>query len=317
MLDLVRADLRQEFKRRSRRHWVAASGAVAGLFAIVTSAHPAQAYCRSTACEPSLEDCTTDDKGCPRSGPPLSWKALPLPYRFHAGGTNKLDMDKVREASRRAFDAWSNVTCSGKRTSLRFEEGADIPGTQPLTGPAKAKVSFGIYFRDDDWPYDDGEESLALTNQTYGKTNGFIDYSSIEVNTTTRTYRLSDADQGIDFQAVLTHEVGHYIGLAHSSVDGSIMAPSYCQSSDRCNGSTDQARALADDDIMAVCALYPPSGIAGVSYEAPPSSSCTVSGAAKVGGSEPISPALPIGSLAALCALVNARARKRARGARR
>jgi len=286
--------------------------AVAAVVAVVAGGtREAQAYCRSTACEPSLEDCTKDDKGCPRSGPPLSWKALPLPYRFHAGGTAKLDMDKVRESTRRAFDAWSNVTCNGKRTSLRFEEGDDIPGTHPLTGTSKAKVSFGIYFRDDGWPYDDGEESLALTNQTYGKTNGFIDYSSIEVNATTREYRLSDNEQGIDLQAVLTHEVGHYIGLAHSSVDGSIMAPSYCQSSDRCNGSTDQARALADDDIAAVCALYPSSGIAGVAFDDKSASSCALSSASNLGGNEPVSPVLPMTSLAALAARVIARARRR------
>jgi hypothetical protein len=281
------------------KRWGTALGTFAAV--VVGGTRDAQAYCRSTACEPSLEDCTKDDKGCPRSGPPLSWKALPLPYRFHAGGTAKLDMDKVRESTRRAFDAWSNVTCNGKRTSLRFEEGDDIPGTHPLTGTNKAKISFGIY---------DGAESLALTNQTYGKTNGFIDYSSIEVNTTTRDYRLSDNEQGIDFQAVLTHEVGHYIGLAHSSEDGSIMAPSYCQSSDRCNGSTDQARALADDDIMAVCALYPPSGLAGVAFEDPPASSCALSSSSKVGAHEPVSPVLPIASLAALAALVIARARR-------
>ena len=307
-----RADLRHGYKRRSRGRWGAAICAVTGLYVALRSSE-AHAYCRSTACEPSIEQCTKDDKGCPRSGPPLSWKALPLPYRFHAGGTEKLDMDKVREATRRAFDAWANVTCNGKRTSLRFEEGADIPGTQPLTGPNKAKISFGIYFRDTDWPYDDGEESLALTNQTYGKTNGFIDYSSIEVNTTMRQYRLTDAEQGIDFQAVLTHEVGHYIGLAHSGVDGSIMAPSYCQSSDRCNGSTDQARALSDDDVAAVCALYPPSGIAGVAYEDPPASSCAVSSAPQV-GNERSTPVLPIASLAGLAALVIARARKRPSG---
>lgn len=290
---------------------VAAVVTVVTVVAVVAGGtREAQAYCRSTACEPSLEDCTKDDKGCPRSGPPLSWKALPLPYRFHAGGTAKLDMDKVRESTRRAFDAWSNVTCNGKRTSLRFEEGDDIPGTHPLTGTSKAKVSFGIYFRDDGWPYDDGEESLALTNQTYGKTNGFIDYSSIEVNATTREYRLSDNEQGIDLQAVLTHEVGHYIGLAHSSVDGSIMAPSYCQSSDRCNGSTDQARALADDDIAAVCALYPSSGIAGVAFDDKSASSCALSSTSNVGGNEPVSPVLPMTSLAALAALVIARARR-------
>ena len=146
--------------------------------AIVTAtAEQARAFCRSTACDTTSEECTKDENGCPRTGPPLSWRSLPLPYRFHAGGSDKLDMDGVREATRRAFEEWSNVTCSGKRTSLHFEEGKDIPGTHPLVGDLPAKVSFGIYFRDDVWPYDDGSEALALTNQKYGKTNGWIDDS--------------------------------------------------------------------------------------------------------------------------------------------
>lgn len=251
-----------------------------------------------------------DANGCPRTGPPLSWRSLPLPYRFHAGGSDKLDMDGVREATRRAFQAWSNVDCGGKRTSLRFEEGSDIPGTHPLQGSGPANISFGIYFRDEEWPYDDGEESLALTNQKYGKTNGWIDYSSIEVNTTERQFRLVDNEPGIDFQAVLTHEVGHYIGLAHSQVEGSIMAPSYCQSADRCGTSTDQARALADDDVSAVCAMYPPGGIAGVAYEDPNKSSC----AASSSRGEPASPVLPLATFGALAALVAVRTRRSRRG---
>lgn len=274
------------------------------------TARDARAFCRSTACDAAVEECTFDENGCPRSGPPLSWRTLPLPYRFHAGGTDKLDMDGVREATRRAFDTWSNVTCNGKRTSLRFEEGADIPGTRPLATEGKAKTSFGIYFRDEVWPYDDGNESLALTNQTYGKTNGWIDYSAIEVNATGQTFVLSDTEPGIDLQAVLTHEVGHYIGLAHSQVEGSIMVPSYCQSAERCGTSTDRARALAEDDISAVCALFPPSGIAGVSYEAPSASSCAVSSGMTSRGGSPGSPFVPVIALAALAALVVARTRR-------
>jgi hypothetical protein len=278
---------------------------------LMAIAGEARAFCRSTACDPTTEECTKDDKGCPRTGPPLSWRSLPLPYRFHAGGSDKLDMDGVREATRRAFQEWSNVTCNGKRTSLRFEEGVDIPGTHPLVGNLPAKVSFGIYFRDDVWPYDDGSESLALTNQKYGKTNGWIDYSSIEVNTTDRAFRLSDSDPGIDLQAVLTHEVGHYIGLAHSNVEDSIMAPSYCQSADRCGTSADQARALAQDDIDAVCAMYPPSGIAGVAYEDPNASSgCSVSAGVTPRGGEPGAPFVPVLTLATLAALVVVRTRR-------
>ncbi|HSO32597.1 MAG TPA: matrixin family metalloprotease, partial [Labilithrix sp.] len=243
----------------------------------VSIAGEAAAYCRSTTCDARTSTCPLDGNGCPKKGAPLSWRALPLVYRFHAPGSEKLDMDRAKEAVRRAFETWSNVTCKGKRTSLRFEEGPEIPGKGPLAGDNPAKVPFGVYFRDEVWPYDDGEESLALTNQTFGMTNGYIDYSDIEVNTSARAFALADDEKGIDLQAAITHEVGHYIGLAHSPVATSIMVASYCQSGERCGTSIDQARALDEDDTSAVCALYPPSGIAGVAYEDPAAGGCAMS----------------------------------------
>jgi hypothetical protein len=273
---------------------------------VCASAREAGAFCRTTACDPAIDECTFDDNGCPSAGPPLAWRRLPLRYRFHEAGSQKLDMDGVREATRRAFQTWSNVTCGSKRTSLRFEEGDDIPGTQPLGADDRATTPFGIYFRDEAWPYENGSETLARTTPRYGMRSGWIDSSVIEVNTFGSVFRLSDADpRAIDLQAVLTHEVGHYIGLAHSRVAGSIMAPQYCQSAGRCGPSTDQARALADDDMDAVCALYPPGGIAGVAYEAPRAPSCAVS----VGLAPRDRGGATLATLAALAALVVARRR--------
>jgi hypothetical protein len=287
---------------------------VAVAAATLLGAREARAFCRSTACDSSTETCDKDENGCPRTGPPLSWRKLPIQYRFHAPGSAKLDMDRAREAVRRAFQTWSNVTCHGKRTSLRFEEGDDIPGKAPLAGNGPANVSLGIYFRDDGWPYDDGQESLALTNQKYGMINGYIDYSDIEVNMTSRTFRLSDGEKsatpGIDFQAVITHEVGHYVGFAHSNVDGAIMAPSYCQSAGRCGTSTDAARALGDDDIAAVCALYPPSGIAGVAYDDPSAASCSVGAGVPMRSDDPLPSRLAFAAMTALAALVVVRKRR-------
>jgi hypothetical protein len=207
--------------------------------------------------------------------------------------------------------ARGDAACGSKRTSLRFEEGDDIPGRQPLGAEDDAKP-FGIYFRDEAWPYGEGNELLARTHQNFGPRSGWIDSSTIEVNTFGSVFRLSDADPpAIDLQAVLTHEVGHYIGLAHSSVEGSIMAPHYCQSAERCGPSTDRARALADDDMDAVCALYPPGGIAGLAYEAPSASSCAVSAGLTPRDRDgaPASPIVPLATLAALAALVVARSR--------
>lgn len=245
--------------------------------AVLLAAGEARAYCRTTTCDPRKGDCPRDANGCVRAGAPLSFRTLPLTYRFDAAGSAKLDMDRAREAVRAAFATWSNVQCGGARTSLRFVEGPEIRG-----GGAPGRAPFGIYFRDDAWPYDDADESLALTNQSYGAIDGYVDDADIEVNTSEEIFSVDDGG-GFDLQAVVTHEVGHFIGLAHSRVPDSIMVARYCQSDRRCGGDADAARALADDDVRAVCALYPPSGIAGVRY-AEPSSGCSASPAPSAAG---------------------------------
>jgi Matrixin len=221
----------------------------------------AAAFCRTTTCDPNNvdEECRTNDNGCVRDGVPIKWKQLPIVYRFHGAGSSKLDTSGARAAIRSAFDAWENVECPKGRTSLRFREGSDIEEDKPLD-KKEATEKFGIYFRDDEWPHDDAEESLALTTQIYGKTSGTIDYADIEINTADTDFRLSD-DEGqekVDLQAVVTHEVGHYIGLAHSTDPDSIMMARYCASPDRCGQSTDVARGLSEDDRKAVCTIYPP-----------------------------------------------------------
>lgn len=55
---------------------------------------------------------------------------------------------------------------------------------------------------------------------------------------------------GQDLLAVAIHEIGHSLGLEHSSVDGSVMWPWY-------NGSSNgQPIRLAYDDILSVQLLY-------------------------------------------------------------
>jgi hypothetical protein len=263
--------------RPSRRGAKSALNAAAIVIGLLLST-PAQAFCRSTTCDPKSGDCTVDEKG----GAPLTWRTLPLVYRFHRAGSSRLDMSRARHVIRRAFDTWEDVRCNGKRTSLRFVEGPDVTSMKPLSKRARAQEPFGIYFRDDQWPYDDGDESLAITSQTFGMYSGYIDYADIEINTTERAYAVEDDEEGIDLQAVVTHEIGHYIGLAHSNVADSIMVSRYCQSGTRCGKDLEASRALADDDIAAVCAMYPPSGIAGVAYE-PEGASCAVSGVGRGG----------------------------------
>lgn len=243
---------------------------------------PARAFCRATTCDPKKGDtCERNEEGCIRTGAGLRWRALPIEYRFSAAGTEKLDEELAREIVRKAFSNWSSVKCDGVRTSLSFVERADS---------RRAGEPFTIRFQDEEWGYDDGDESLALTNQRYGKYTGFIDYADIEINTAEASFALEAEDVGIDFETVVTHEVGHYIGLAHSNVPGSIMGPRYCQDGSQCGEAH-----LSDDDVAAVCMLYPPPK---TSETLPPlpamSSGCSSSGRPAPGG------VLPLVALAAL-----------------
>jgi hypothetical protein len=228
------------------------------IVALAAFERSASAFCRTTTCDPNAGDeCRRNATGCIRDGVPLKWKTSPIVYRFYGEGSAKLDDGKMRAAVRRAFNEWSEVECADGRTTLRFEEGEDVTEDKPLN-VKEAPEKFGIYFRDDEWPHQNSEDSLALTNQIYGKVTGTIDYADIEINTAATKFALSDAEDGPDFQAVITHEVGHYIGLAHSTVEDSIMVPRYCENKERCGKSVDQSRQLAEDDKRAVCAAYEP-----------------------------------------------------------
>ena len=261
---------------------------------VATAAREAQAFCRTTTCNPKKDACRIVD-GCARTGAPLSWNVMPIPYRFHGHAPERLDRDEARGAIRLAFARWTEVVCSGGlRTSLRFQELSEIPAATP-----RGKQPFGIYFRDDGWPHAAADETLALTTHYFGQSNGEIQYSDIEINSGEKPFTVRDAEKGTDLEAVITHEVGHYIGLAHSPEPESIMAPSYCQSDARCSETREIARDLGADDVAAVCALYPPGGLANDDGAAP--GAC---GLARGPVSPPEGEPLPVAAVAvAFCSL--------------
>lgn len=222
----------------------------------------AGAFCRKTSCNEKTDDCARDENGCPTAGVTIRWKELPLTYRFSARGSGLLVREEARAAVRAAFHRWSDAVCSdGRRTSLRFVEGEDVAEDKPLVPKSRGKEPFAVYFRDLGWPYDGVDETLAQTNHAFGSKSGLVEYADIEVNSGARRFSVDESGTGTDLQAVVTHEVGHYIGLSHSNANDSIMRSGYCEiDGERCEKGTVAARRLATDDIDAVCILFPPDG---------------------------------------------------------
>src|SRR4029078_11224854 len=79
----------------------------------------------------------------------------------------------------------------------------------------------------------------------------------IEINTAKmkgvviNNFTTSDTDVDLDLLSVLTHEAGHFLGLAHTTEVGATMFSEYKM------GSID-LRDLAPDDVNEICAASPP-----------------------------------------------------------
>ena len=121
-----------------------------------------------------------------------------------------------------------------------------------------------ILFHDTNWPYTDAANTLALTTVTYDPDTGEIYDADMEVNTTVSPVVVSDpvADDAYDFLSIVTHETGHFLGLAHSGDERATMYAHYQP------GQTSM-RNLTEDDVTGICTIYPSDGTRTTSIGTP------------------------------------------------
>lgn len=233
------------------RRTIAALAAAIGIFAIASDA---SAFCRSTTCRStSTKECTTDENSCPTEGAKLFWPTSCVSYAMNELGTQDLDPGETRAVIRKSFQAWTEVPCpKGGHASMTFEERDPVSCKKSEYNKDGPNLNV-VLFQDDDWKYRGIDGTLAKTSVTYNDETGEIYDADIEVNAANNTVTITDIPKKIqyDLQAILTHEVGHFIGVAHSPESSAVMFASYAP------GSTSQ-RKLTDDDVAAVCAIYPP-----------------------------------------------------------
>lgn len=237
--------------------------ASAGILAVTTDA---SAFCRSSTCRTTAtKECPTDENGCPTTGAKLAWKSSCISYAVNELGTQDLDPEDTRAIIRKTFQAWSDVPCATKGAKgevgsgiakMTFQEREPVSCKKSEYNKEAPNLNV-VLFQDDDWKYRGIDGTLAKTSVTYNDETGEIYDADIEVNAANNTVTISDNPAKIqyDLQAILTHEVGHFIGVAHSSDSSAVMYASYSP------GSIAQ-RKLTDDDAEAVCAIYPPSSTA-------------------------------------------------------
>ena len=229
-----------------------------GVAHTLLDAFPARAYCRATtnrAFQPS------PDKPCDDVGKPLFWRSGCVGYDFQRDATARAPLADAERAGAAAFSAWANAACpSDLRACAGPVAGRPSIAATNLGPVACSRVEYSgdagnanvVIFRDKDWPHGDRENSVALTTVHFDLDSGEIYDADVEINGTNVTTTDDPTSVGFDLTSILTHEAGHFLGLAHTEPDHreAVMLGVYASGS--------LARALAPDDVCAICNVYPP-----------------------------------------------------------
>jgi Matrixin len=236
-----------------RRFAVAAGLACAALLA----AGQARGFCRTTtAHEPVPYDPV--ESGCWTAGKTLAWAAgQRIPYVLTQSPSASISLVEASHAAHVAFDAWNGASCFGSAPNVQaYDDGpisVDAAANDCGINACDPSVHDNLHviiFDDSSWPFDDPNNTLAMTTVTYGVDSGEIYDADMQVNTW--QHAISGTEPPLagtyDLQSILTHEAGHFFGLAHATSTVPIMYAQYQP------GHTQ----LTPDDIDGMCAVYPP-----------------------------------------------------------
>jgi hypothetical protein len=211
----------------------------------------AAAFCRTTTTPlPANFD---PRNGCYTGGLPIYWRGACVGYAISQDTTTSIPTAEANKAIDEAFAAWNVVTCGGGASPLGIS-------TQNQGVIDCAKVRYDkvgtnqniVVFRDTTWPYSDVGNTLALTTITFNEATGEIYDADMEINTTGKNISVSDTvpAHAFDLKSIVTHEAGHFLGLAHAQASTSTMYATYPPGKAT-------IRELTDDDKSGVCAIYP------------------------------------------------------------
>jgi MYXO-CTERM domain-containing protein len=291
------------------------------LLAATAAAPGAEAYCRTMTSRVRAQE-----GECPMYGVALSWRSACTSYSIYRAnlptGLTLPDLNRIAASS---TGAWGRVACDDNGREPQYfrivPDGTATNATSNPTGynpygPNSNTVSFRPKWEDDALHR---PGTIAITVVTFDSLTGEIFDADIELNSRTAANaggfvfavgRVPEPDE-CDLQTILTHEFGHFLGLAHSNMTRAVMYPTA--------GLGEIRSDLNSDDSAGICAIYPeratpPGRCIGIPY----GGLATTPGGARVVGTHNVSCAVgrgpsgrPSAAALALVALVAVASRRR------
>ena len=249
----------ETFAQRARGQ-VGLAWALPALLASALAPGSAQAYCRTTTVAPTAQQVSTQE--CVTDGYPLYWPDLEIHYGFNPERASQdLDDETVRGVYERGFEEWASVTCSDGAPGFDFVEDQEpYSEREPTHVLGQDNVNAMLFRPASEWAPERlyPRDAYALTGVWYDTNSGRMLGADMEINEGRGPYAVCPntgcVDGYSDLGNVVTHEIGHMLGFAHSQVEEATMyynAPP---------GQVSK-RSLHADDKEAVCAVYSPTAV--------------------------------------------------------
>jgi MYXO-CTERM domain-containing protein len=241
---------------------VSAFAALATFAAVVLASPSAVAFCRTVTetpppgYDPAASGCYNPPSPQPNGDGVFNvyWSNLCVGYSLNSAGSplRGITLQQATAVADAAFAEWSAVACpAGGNPSIKAEDLGPVDCNLPEYNKFQPNQHV-IVFDDTNWPYTDSSNTLGLTTVTYDTGDGEIYDADMELNS--EQYNLvttAPAPQGAyDLMTVITHEAGHFLGLAHSADLTAVMYAHYHTG----------ASVPTADDVAGICTIYPPDG---------------------------------------------------------
>ncbi len=224
---------------------------------LLTCAVPgrADAFCRSMTKAAPADYNPVEKGGCWAEGVPLFWRNTCVSYDIQQDASRKVSYEDASNLISAAFTRWTGTTCPTNGTG-RSRVSIDVRDLGPVAcnkidkegGSPRQNV---VIFKDERWSY--GPQVLGLTTVTFDKENGELFGADMEINIQDmQPLGLRDPVPAgtYDFLAVVTHEAGHFLGMAHSDQEAAAMFARYEKNTPTL------MRNLTDDDVSGICSVY-------------------------------------------------------------
>jgi hypothetical protein len=215
----------------------------------------AGAFCRTKTCG---KNCSFDENGCAVEGESIAWTNRCVSYSVQLDGVPSISHEELAQATDAAFLAWQGATCpsSSAPPSIAIYDLFGVAACRRVEYNPLSPNANIIMIRET-WDEEGPNIVLALTTVSYNTVTGKIYDADTEINASLPITAGPLGPDSFDLQSVLTHEAGHFLGVDHSSkgqTDECRNGATMCR---KVQPGSDDYRTLDEDDVAAICAVYP------------------------------------------------------------